>query len=45
MSVLCQELIRTEQPWARLLSTPQDMRVVPLWCKRCDWQGLSSEAG
>lgn len=28
-----------------LLSTPQDMQVVPLWCKRCDWRGLSSEAG
>jgi len=28
-----------------LLSTPQDMQVVPLWCKRCGWRGLSSEAG
>ena len=28
-----------------LLSVSQDMRVVPLWCKRCDWRGLSSEAG
>jgi len=28
-----------------LLSAPQDMQVVPLWCKRCGWRGLSSEAG
>jgi len=28
-----------------LLSTPQDMQVVSLWCKRCGWRGLSSEAG
>jgi hypothetical protein len=28
-----------------LLSTPQDLQVVPLWCKYCDWRGLSSEAG
>lgn len=28
-----------------LLSIPQDMQVVPLWCKRCGWRGLSSEAG
>jgi hypothetical protein len=28
-----------------LLSTPQHMQVVPLWCKHCDWRGLSSEAG
>ncbi|MDY7079314.1 MAG: hypothetical protein SXV54_20565 [Chloroflexota bacterium] len=28
-----------------LLSAPQDLPVVLLWCKRCDWRGLSSEAG
>ena len=28
-----------------LPSTPQELQVVPLWCKHCDWQGLSSEAG
>ena len=27
------------------LCAPQEMQVVPLWCKRCDWRGLSSEAG
>ncbi|MDY7077198.1 MAG: hypothetical protein SXV54_09770 [Chloroflexota bacterium] len=24
-----------------LLSAPQEMGVVPLWCKHCDWGGLS----
>ncbi|MDY7079236.1 MAG: hypothetical protein SXV54_20165 [Chloroflexota bacterium] len=28
-----------------LLSTSQEMQVVPLWCKHCDWWGPSSEAG
>ncbi len=28
-----------------LPSTSQEMQVVPLWCKHCDWRGLSSEAG
>lgn len=28
-----------------LLSTSQEMQAVPLWCKRFDWRGLSSEAG
>jgi len=28
-----------------LLFTLQEMQVVPLWCKHCDWRGLSSEAG
>jgi hypothetical protein len=29
----------------RALSTPLEMQLVPLWCKYCDWRGLSSEAG
>jgi len=48
---LCEvEILPSEQAVALvsiqgMLSAPQDMQVVPLWCKRCGWHGLSPEAG
>jgi len=48
---LCEvEILPSEQTadlvtFQGLLSTPQEVQVAPLWCKRCDWRGLSSEAG